>query len=162
MIGRIFRPRGRGQALVEFALVLPLVMLLIFGAVDFGRAIYAYNSMAEAARQASRTSIVNQDPTTIKNVAVAAAPASGLTAANVCISIRTSTTALLDCTNANKNTDLCGGTNPATPDIGCLVFITAKTTYNPITPVISSIVGNLQLTSTSVGAIETVCSSGCP
>ena len=38
--GRAFRP-GSGQALVEFALVLPLLMLLVLGAVDFGRAMYA-------------------------------------------------------------------------------------------------------------------------
>ena len=34
-------PRETGQALVEFALVLPLLMLLVLGAVDFGRAMYA-------------------------------------------------------------------------------------------------------------------------
>jgi Flp pilus assembly protein TadG len=162
MIGRVKRARGRGQALVEFALVLPLILLLIFGAVDFGRAIYAYNSMSEAARQANRTAIVNQDPTTIENVAIGASPASGLVAGNVCISIRQPDTLLLDCTSGNKNTDLCGSTNPATVQIGCLAFVTTKTTYYPITPVISNIVGILTLSSTSVGPIEAVCSSGCP
>ncbi len=54
-------------------------------------------------------------------------------------------------------------TNPVTPlQIGCLAFVTTNTTYNPITPVIGGIVGTLQLTSTSVAPIETVCASGCP
>ena len=34
-------PKETGQALVEFALLLPLLMLLVLGAVDFGRAMYA-------------------------------------------------------------------------------------------------------------------------
>jgi Flp pilus assembly protein TadG len=150
MIGRIKRPRGRGQALVEFALVLPLVMLLIFGAVDFGRAIYAYNSMAEAARQANRTAIVNQDAPTVKNVAVAAAPASGLVAAGVSVCYKTPDTLQVDCSSPLVD--------PCAPlQLGCLAFVTTTTKYYPITPVLSSVVGILTLKSTSVGPIESVC-----
>jgi len=44
----------RGSSLVEFALVIPVIMLLIFGAVDLGRAVYAYNTIANAARDGAR------------------------------------------------------------------------------------------------------------
>ena len=44
------RRRDRGQALVEFGLVLPILLLLIFGLVDLGRAVYAQNALSEAAR----------------------------------------------------------------------------------------------------------------
>src|SRR5919106_5744427 len=54
------RQPGRGQTLVEFALVLPLFVLLLFGILDFGRAVLAYNSISNAAREGSRTAIVNQ------------------------------------------------------------------------------------------------------
>jgi Flp pilus assembly protein TadG len=48
------RRRSRGQSLVEFALVFPLFMLLVFGLVDLGRLVYANNALAEAAREGAR------------------------------------------------------------------------------------------------------------
>jgi Flp pilus assembly protein TadG len=54
MAARIARRRRRGQALVEFALVFPLLMLLVFALVDLGRVVYTHNAMAEAAREAAR------------------------------------------------------------------------------------------------------------
>ena len=54
------RPASRGQSLVEFALVFPVVALLIFGLVDLGRAVYAYSTIANAARQGARVAAVNQ------------------------------------------------------------------------------------------------------
>ena len=51
---------GRGQGLVEFALVFPVIVLILFGVFDFGRAIYAYNTIANAARQGARVAAVNQ------------------------------------------------------------------------------------------------------
>jgi Flp pilus assembly protein TadG len=46
--------RTRGQALVEFALVFPLFVLLLFGLVDLGRLAYINNAIAEAAREGAR------------------------------------------------------------------------------------------------------------
>ena len=47
--------RGRrGQAVVEFALVLPFLVLLFFGLIDVGRAIYIGNAAAQAAREGAR------------------------------------------------------------------------------------------------------------
>ncbi len=43
--------RGRGQALVELALVLPIFLLLGLGAVDLGRVFYAQITIANAARE---------------------------------------------------------------------------------------------------------------
>ncbi|HET7604202.1 MAG TPA: TadE/TadG family type IV pilus assembly protein [Gemmatimonadales bacterium] len=51
---RRHRDADRGQALVEFGLVLPLLLLLIFGLVDLGRAVYAQNALSEAARDGAR------------------------------------------------------------------------------------------------------------
>ena len=51
----------RGQALVEFALVLPLLMLLILGIVEFGRAWNAKQILTDAAREGARLSVVG-DP----------------------------------------------------------------------------------------------------
>jgi TadE-like protein len=51
--------RGAGQSLVEFALVLPLFLTILIGMVDVGRAIWANNVIANAAREAARYAIVH-------------------------------------------------------------------------------------------------------
>lgn len=43
-----------GQALVEFALSAVLLLTLVFGVIEFGRAIYAYSVVANTAREAAR------------------------------------------------------------------------------------------------------------
>lgn len=58
------RPAGDdGAAAVEFALVLPLLLLLVFGIVDFGLAYQAKVELAHAAREGVRTYVLTQDPT---------------------------------------------------------------------------------------------------
>ncbi len=57
------RVDARGQALVEFALVLPILILIFMGTIDLGRGIYAYNVVANAARDGVRYGIVNPDDT---------------------------------------------------------------------------------------------------
>ncbi|NPC55468.1 TadE/TadG family type IV pilus assembly protein [Caenimonas soli] len=44
----------RGVALVEFALMLPMLLLLTVITTEFGRAIYQYNTLAKSVRDASR------------------------------------------------------------------------------------------------------------
>ncbi len=40
-----------GQGLVEFALILPILLLLVMGALDFGRAFYMKTVMENSARE---------------------------------------------------------------------------------------------------------------
>jgi hypothetical protein len=47
------RRRG-GQAIVEFALVLPLLFIFLMGIIDLGRGIYLYNGVSQAAREIAR------------------------------------------------------------------------------------------------------------
>jgi Flp pilus assembly protein TadG len=56
----------RGQGLVEFALVFPILMLMLLGLVDLGRAVFAYNTITNAAREGARLGIVNQDEAKIE------------------------------------------------------------------------------------------------
>lgn len=44
----------KGATLVEFAVVAPLLLLLLFGVIEFGRAIATYTAVATAAREAAR------------------------------------------------------------------------------------------------------------
>jgi uncharacterized protein (UPF0333 family) len=52
----------RGQALVEFAVVLPLLMLIIVGILTFGRYVNYSNQQTALASQAARWATVNVDP----------------------------------------------------------------------------------------------------
>ncbi|MGC9523163.1 MAG: TadE/TadG family type IV pilus assembly protein [Anaerolineae bacterium] len=53
--------RGRGQTLVEFALLLPLLLLLLFGIIDFGIAVFRYNTVANVGREVARRGVVRPD-----------------------------------------------------------------------------------------------------
>lgn len=59
---RAFRRDERGQALVEFALVLPILLALIIGILDFGRALDYYNQVTQLAGQGARAAAVNRMP----------------------------------------------------------------------------------------------------
>ena len=48
----------KGQSLVEFALVVPMLLLLVFGIAEFGRAWMTQNILTGAAREASRLAVV--------------------------------------------------------------------------------------------------------
>lgn len=48
------RARDRGAAAVEMALVLPLIVFLVFGIIDFGRMFNAQITLTEAAREGAR------------------------------------------------------------------------------------------------------------
>ena len=49
----------RGQALVEFALLIPVVLLLIFGVIDLGRVVFINNSLSDGARHGARNASVD-------------------------------------------------------------------------------------------------------
>lgn len=47
-----------GQALVEMAIILPLLLLLVMGIFEFGRTMYLKNTLTHAARAGARTAVV--------------------------------------------------------------------------------------------------------
>jgi Flp pilus assembly protein TadG len=168
--GRGERRDGRGQALVEFALVFPLIVLLLFGVFDLGRAVYAYNTIANAARQGARVADVNQlnppnsntacnenmpveNQTTpdwsIKACAAHAAVSLGLQPGNVTVTYGPpSTGPTLSCPNSPTTT------SPLS--VGCIATVTVTYSWTPITPVIGNIIGSIIVTSTSQIPIERV------
>jgi Flp pilus assembly protein TadG len=65
---RLMRRNEKGAAIVEFALVVPLLLLLLWGIVDIGRAFYTLNNLASAVREGARTAaVMATDPTTAAN-----------------------------------------------------------------------------------------------
>ncbi|ADI02676.1 TadE/TadG family type IV pilus assembly protein [Syntrophothermus lipocalidus] len=50
--------RNEGQALVEFALILPILLVLIMGIIEFGRIFFSYLVITELAREGARYGVV--------------------------------------------------------------------------------------------------------
>jgi hypothetical protein len=46
--------REHAQTMVEFALVFPIVLLITYGIIEFGRMVFIYSTVASAAREAAR------------------------------------------------------------------------------------------------------------
>jgi Flp pilus assembly protein TadG len=51
-------PRQHGATAIEFALVLPLLCMLLFGVVEMGRLLWTWNAAVEATRLGARLAVV--------------------------------------------------------------------------------------------------------
>lgn len=74
-----------GQGLVEFALVIPIFLFLLFGTVEFGRAWMTRNIMTGAAREAVRVAAVVGSPDNAVSRANEVLGSAGITGARVAV-----------------------------------------------------------------------------
>ncbi|BCW55413.1 hypothetical protein StoSoilB19_27870 [Arthrobacter sp. StoSoilB19] len=72
------RSSERGAAAVEFAIVVPVLVMLLLGIMEFSRAYNAQASLSAAARESVRVMAISNDPvasrTAAKNTAIALKP----------------------------------------------------------------------------------------
>lgn len=141
MMGHWHRWFRRGQALVEFALVLPILLLFLLGILDFGRAVYASHTIGNAAREAARLAIVDQNP--------AAVTSHGQQHA-VGLDVTVSATYRQPIPNANPSS------NPECSPVikECIAIVTVTTQYQAATPVIGGIVGPIDLQAVTEMPVE--------
>lgn len=64
----------RGQSVVELALVLPVLVLLLTGILEFGLIIHQYLAVTEAAREGARVAAVGQTDAQVNSKVTSAAP----------------------------------------------------------------------------------------
>jgi hypothetical protein len=124
------RPRSAGQSLVEFALVLPIFILILVALFDLGRAVFAYNTLTNAAREGARLAIVNQDIPTI--VARSKGQTQIIELEDPSVSVAFYQMKL------NGEPDLANECELVA--VGCLAVVEFEATYTPITPLIANIV----------------------
>ena len=140
------RRRGRGQAgqgLTEFALIFPVFILLLILVFDFGRAIYAHNTISNAARAGARVALVDQNIAKIQ--AKALAQTVGLNPDDITIP---------------DPAFGCPIGAPTVPlKIGCEAEVTVEYSYHPLTPIVGNIVGPMTLSATTRFPIERVYTS---
>jgi Flp pilus assembly protein TadG len=152
------RGRSRGQALVEFAFVLPIFLLILMILLDFGRVIYAQYTITQDAREATRVGIVGAEdsPTkydAIQQAALDMSPGVSLTAADI------------------RGDDGTSGGNSGCPDQdtispnsnfypdgtmgGGRVVVNIQVVVPIVTPVISNVVGgSFKVCTQSVGFVQ--------
>jgi Flp pilus assembly protein TadG len=152
--------RSPGQALVEFALVIPIFLLLLVALFDLGRAVFAYNTLTNAAREGARIAIVNQDEASIVQHAKNAS-------------------AIVELDAPNVDVDFWQVNDDGTPDTttpcnlvanGCLAVVSSEATYTPITPIVGNILfkNGVTFRATSTLLVEyfcpntTVTAANCP
>lgn len=76
----------RGQSLVEFALIIPILLMLLFGIVDFGRIFHAYLTIDHAGREGARAVAIGKGDTIATNIILdATSTISGFDASNIII-----------------------------------------------------------------------------
>lgn len=113
------RSRQRGQELVEYALALPLFLLLVMGILDMGRATYYYSAIHNSAREGARYGIIHpEDVTGIETVVLTKAV--GLDPAFLTV-----TTVLPD-----EDT----------------IRVTVTFQFRPITPIVGALLGSNEVT----------------
>ncbi|MGA3029759.1 MAG: TadE family protein [Candidatus Limnocylindrales bacterium] len=131
--------RKRGQAMVEFALVLPIFMLILSGILDFGFALYSRMTVINAAREGARAAAMVSDvttiPTVIQNRVISAAASAGLTltASNVvvgCVQGNPNTTSPCDKTFSHMH----DATHLSAAESGDSVSVTVHYTYHTFFP----------------------------
>jgi Flp pilus assembly protein TadG len=79
------RDGRRGSAAVEFALVLPLVLIVVLGLVQVGLLIRDQLLVGAAARAGARAAALQADPSAVNAAAIAAAP--GLDPATLAVDV---------------------------------------------------------------------------
>ena len=156
--------RAKGQALAEFAIVLPIVLLLLLALFDLGRAVFIYNGLTNGAREGARLAIVNQNKDKVFERVQAMTFAGPLS--------NPDSDDLVSYYQQEPDGTL--GSECATVTVGCVAVVTPRSNWSLITPILSSIVGPINFVARSELPIELVCpdadvaaysapdGSGCP
>lgn len=75
----------KGQALVEFALILPILLLLVMGILQFGMMLSTYLTIENASREGARKGITGSPDAEIRQIITDTSPS--LNASNLSVSI---------------------------------------------------------------------------
>lgn len=109
----------KGQSLVEFALVVPILLLLVLGIMEFGRAYSANLTLQNATREGARLAVTGATDAQITQRVKDSAPTLDVSRLNVSVT-------------------------PASRRQGDNVMVTVTYDFNYLTPLIQNLVGSLR------------------
>jgi len=141
----------RGQATVEFALILPVFLLILAGSIEFGRVFWSYGLLLQAAQEGARQGAVlgsATSDTTITTTTQQTAAKGGLTLSttDVIISATCSYTSNTTITAANRTR-------------GNVLTVQTRYRFTPLIPFLP--MASLNLSPSSSMEIEQGAPSGC-
>lgn len=147
MLRHRLRPR-RGQALVEFALVLPVFLLVLMGILDLGRAVYYSSTLSNTARETARRGIVDQTCANLEDIANQRSV--GMEDVEINVEWRTavSETLIGDCPLVGPEVHA---------GVHDLIHVTLDYDYNAATPIIGNLIGTIHMQAESKFPIEAEC-----
>jgi Flp pilus assembly protein TadG len=134
---RVFNKADHGAALVELGLLLPVMMLLVVGAVDFGRLYFEYIEVVNAAHAGAEYGSINSTDTSgMSTAATQSAPdVSGLTVPTKAYGCECSdgTSYSASCTTVPTCTASAGPPARST-NVVYRVEVTTQATWTPLMP----------------------------
>jgi Flp pilus assembly protein TadG len=131
------RARGqRGAVAVEFALIMPILCLLVFGIIEFGYMLNRDMIIGNASRDGARAASLGDTYAQIKTGVESELAASGIP-----ITPATGTTITISCKKPDGT--VCSSAYDTDAVSGSTTIVSVKYDYTLITPMISSILGNV-------------------
>jgi Flp pilus assembly protein TadG len=119
--GRTRRARQGGQALVELALVVPVILILLLGTIDLGRIFYSKIAVTDAAKEGAL--VASQGGSTSEVTTAVLTEAKG---------------GFVEITAANVAATTCpDNPNGATPPVS----VTAASPFHALTPLVAAVLG---------------------
>lgn len=138
---RQLKKSQRGQGLVEFMLILPALLILVIGVIEFGKLMMVYSSVSTASRDAARYAVSVGES------------GGGLPHYLNCTEIRNEVTKIAmfsdptitieldsDGPGGSAPVEYCAGgaaTDSINVSLGSQIIVTVATTYQPITPFVN-------------------------
>lgn len=132
--------KSRGQGMAEFALTLPLLLVLVFGVIEFGRLLFFYSAVTTGTREAARYGAGSglgsgsgaryQDCQGIRGAAKRISGLAGINDGDIAIAY--------DKGPGETSLGSCpvGGTGPAL-ELGDRIIVTVSTQYQPVVPIVN-------------------------
>ena len=162
------RAARRGQSLVEFALVIPIFLLLIMGVIDAGRLVYMNSTLSNAAREGARTGSVEASWMTQSGGACGGAAGQKCPANNAALLADIKATAdymnapfgpvanaYLRCTIGTAVAPAVGTSTTCLPNLtGNQISVRVTQSWSALTPLIGQIIGPKTLEGSSTFVIN--------
>jgi Flp pilus assembly protein TadG len=171
---RASRKGATGQTLVEFALILPIFLTILFGVIDGGRFVFTDSILSQAAREGARLGAVEASwiGKTDTSCGQSAGPVCPANVATLVSHITTAANRMVaglggSVTSVELRCDAPGGAPPAVPWAepgptttcannaqGNLLSVRLKFTYRPITPLAGPLIGTVERTTAATMVIN--------